>query len=164
MKISRRIVSMLIIIGICAAAVFYGVRHTRPARVVYVSSEQNISDVVAVNLPDTDASLLAWWKNNRDALRTNFNIPRPDSADGSWTIVFWNYGDGFKASNEHESPFLNPFYKETYCFDSIKSDRNCIDKDIAMMVSQSTNGAVFITTANGHYHIDRDGERIPLHK
>lgn len=140
--------------------IYLFVTQTEPVKVVYASSEQSTSDIVVDNFPLTESGRLAWWKENKRMLEEKFAIPAIDKTEEAWSITFWNYGEGFKQYTDDGGYFLNPFYKELYCFDDIADAKKCIDKDVAMIVSRSSTGKIFFTFETGYYCLDSKGEII----
>ncbi len=93
-------------------------------------------------------------------LEEKFAIPAIEKTGGAWSITFWNYGEGFKQYTDDGGYFLNPFYKELYCFDDIADAKKCIDKDVAMIVSRTSTGKILFTLESGYYCLNSQSEII----
>lgn len=160
MKHKIKIIMIFMSMTFSILLIYLFVTQTEPVKVVYASSEQSTSDIVVDNFPFTESGRLTWWKENKRMLEEKFAIPAIEKTDEAWSITFWNYGEGFKKYSDDNNYFLNPFYKELYCFDDIADPQKCINKDVAMIVSRSSTGKIFFTFETGYYCLDSKGEII----
>ncbi|WP_426447318.1 DUF943 family protein [Siccibacter colletis] len=160
LKHKLKVAIVFMIITLLTLLVYRLVLLMKPVNVAYVRSQHNASDIVVDNFPFTESGRLAWWKENKRMLEEKFAIPAIDKTEEAWSVTFWNYGEGFKQYKDDGGHFLNPFYKELYCFDDIADAKKCIDKDVAMIVSRSSTGKIFFTFEAGYYCLNSKGEII----
>ncbi|KFD22555.1 putative membrane protein [Tatumella ptyseos ATCC 33301] len=145
---SKKILFMLLLIG------FGGIGYVtwlqlRPIVIVAVHEDRHFSDILVKNFPLTDKGKINWWLENKDMLKEKYGIPKPES-DGSFTIVFWLFGDGYKETDGYDR----------LCFDDMKTKTNCIDKNRAFSVSNSKNMGISFIAHNGIYRMRGSGDII----
>jgi len=122
----------------------------RPIDIVAVHHrEYGFSSILVRDFPFTDKGKIGWWLENKDMLKGKYDIPKPEK-DGSFTITFWLFGEGYKENDGYDR----------LCFNDILPPLNCIDKDAAFSVSKSNNlGTIFITY-DGKYQIQKNGDIV----
>jgi len=59
----------------------------RPIEIDAVHKEGGHSSVLVKTFPLTDKGKIKWWLNNKDMLKSKYNIPSPDT-DGSFILSF----------------------------------------------------------------------------
>lgn len=160
LKHKLKVAIVFLIITLSTLLVYRLVLLMKPVNVVYVRSQHNTSDIVVDNFPFTESGRLAWWKENKRMLEEKFAIPAIDKTEEALSVTFWNYGEGFKQYTDDSGYFLNPFYKELYCFDDIADTKKCIDKDVAMIVSRTSTGKILFTLETGYYCLNSKDEII----
>lgn len=121
----------------------------RPVEIVAVHQEGSHSSVLVKTFPLTDKGKINWWLKNKEMLKSKYNIPEPDT-DGSFTVVFWYFGDGYKEEGKYDRR----------CFKDMKSKANCIDKDKAFTVWNSQSNVISFGVNDGEYRINDKGEMI----
>ena len=121
----------------------------RPVEIVAVHQRNDFSDVLVKSFPLTAKGKIKWWLENKEMLKSRYNTPRPDP-DGSYTISFWLFGDGYK---ERE-------YKDRLCFEDMKTEKNCIEKGMIFSVDKSKNSGIVFTANNGTYRLKKNGKVI----
>lgn len=117
----------------------------RPVEIVAVHSHNTFSDVLVKSFHFTDKGKIDWWLANRAMLKEQYNIPDPDK-DGSFSITFWLFGDGYKEEED----------EDRLCFDDMKTKKRCIEKDAVFTVSHNWYNQTFFTTYNGRYMLNSD--------
>lgn len=122
-----------------------------PVEIKAVHKEGNQSYVLVSNFPFTDKGKIRWWLEHKTRLQAKYNIPEP-SAEGSFTVVFWFFGDGYRAEGKYDR----------FCFTDMSTKNNCIDKDAALFVTESRNTGTYFSVAGGTYRLDRHGEIVEL--
>ena len=123
----------------------------RPVEIIAVHQDGNFSDVLVKNFPLTAKGKIRWWLENKEMLKSRYDIPKPASY-GSYTISFWLFGDGYK---ERE-------YKDRLCFEDMKTEKNCIEKDWLFFINESNNLGIVFTTNSGYYQLQKNGKIIEL--
>ncbi|MBD8451302.1 DUF943 family protein [Serratia rubidaea] len=121
----------------------------RPVDIVAVHQDNNYSDVLVKGFPVTDKGKIQWWFENKDNLKTQYNIPQPASY-GSFTVTFWLFGDGYQEEGKYDR----------LCFDDMPTKKNCIDKNLLMMVRYAKNTGLSFRLDGGVYRIKGNGEMI----
>ncbi|MEK0169808.1 DUF943 family protein [Pseudescherichia vulneris] len=121
----------------------------RPVEIVAVHREGSHSSVLVKTFPLTDKGKINWWLSNKEMLKNKYNIPGPD-ANGSFIVVFWYFGDGYKEEGKYDRR----------CFDDMKIKVNCIDKDKAFTVWNSQSNVISFGVNDGEYRINDKGAMI----
>ena len=79
-------------------------------------------------------------------LKQDYGIPKPASY-GSFTINFWDFGDGYKKQNKYDRR----------CFDDIKDNARCIDKNLLFSVKRiKYNQLLFIVYKGKNYRLENN--------
>ena len=123
----------------------------RPVEIVAVHSHNTFSDVLVKSFPFTDKGKIEWWLANRAMLKEQYNVPDPDK-DGSFSITFWLFGDGYKEEED----------KDRLCFNDMKTQKRCIEKDPVFTVSQNAYHRTFFTAYNGRYVLESNGKLFEI--
>ena len=84
---------------------------------------------------------------NKEMLKERYGIPKPASY-GDFSITFWLFGDGYKEEGKYDRR----------CFNDMKTNINCIEKDIVFSVSKSKNLDVVFIVEHGIYRVDKNGK------
>ena len=71
---------------------------------------------------------IKWWITNQYFLKQKYGIPRP-GREGAFTIIFWNFGEGYKETDGYDR----------LCFNDVDLPKNCIDKDSLLFVKKEKN-------------------------
>ncbi|CNI45848.1 DUF943 family protein [Yersinia pekkanenii] len=120
----------------------------RPVEVVAVHQRHHFSDVLVKDFPTTDQGKISWWLKKKEMLKSEYNIPKPASY-GNFSITFWDFSKGYK---EDEYDRL--------CFDDMKTDKNCIDKNAVFTVNNDSENRIIFTVYNGKYLLKENGEIV----
>lgn len=123
----------------------------RPVKIVAVHENGNHSYVLVRNFPYTDKGKINWWLKNKNTLKNQYKIPKP-ATYGSFTIIFWLFGDGYKEEGKYDR----------FCFEDMKGPANCIEKEAVFSVSNSTNLGIVFTVEDGRYQLKKNGEIVKL--
>lgn len=121
----------------------------RPVEIVAVHEDGNHASVLVNFFPFADKGKISWWLENKAMLKDKYSIPKPDS-EGSFTIVFWDFGDGYKEEGKYDRR----------CFDDMKTKENCIEKDAVFSVSNSRNLGTIFTVYDGKYQLKENGKVV----
>lgn len=78
----------------CALLGYFLLLSFRPVEVVAVHEDGEFSSVLVKNFPLTDRGKIDWWIKNNAILKEKYNIPKAAS-DGFFSIIFWDFGDGY---------------------------------------------------------------------
>lgn len=99
---------------------------SRQVDIIAVHEDGEFSSVLVKNFPITDKGKIEWWIKNSQKLKEKYKIPNPAN-DGFFSIVFWDFGDGYKEEGKYDRR----------CFPDMKPPKNCIEKDRIFSVSDS---------------------------
>lgn len=121
----------------------------RPVEIVAVHEDGNYSSVLVKNFPFTDKGKINWWLKNKDILKNRYGIPKPASY-GGYDVTFWNFGEGYKEEGKYDR----------LCFQDMKTDKNCIEKDAVFSVSNSVNLGTIFTMYDGEYQLKKNGDIV----
>ncbi|MBT0728184.1 DUF943 family protein [Rosenbergiella australiborealis] len=124
----------------------------RPVKIVAVNQENNYSDVLVRSFPPTDKGKIDWWLKNKDILKEKYDIPK-SSSSGYFTVVFWDFGDGYKEEGKYDR----------LCFDDMNTKVNCIEKDAVFSVDKSRNMDITFTVYDDdNYRLGQNGDIIKI--
>lgn len=123
----------------------------RPVKIIAIHQDKHFSDIMVNHFPLTNRGKIIWWQENKDILKSRYRVPEPAS-DGNFTINFWLFGEGYK--EEEDSDRL--------CFEDIKTDKHCIEKDKAFTVHNSKNTGIFFTVDDGNYRMNKEGKIVKM--
>lgn len=147
MKVKNKKTIFLLFLIVCTLLSYWLWLSLRPVKVIAVHEEGNHASVLVRNYPITDRGKINWWLENKDRLKDKYNIPKPSSS-GYFTIVFWDFGDGYKEEGKYDRR----------CFSDIKTKVNCIEKNAVFTVNKSRNFNITFKTHDGdNYHLDNRG-------
>ena len=128
----------------------YAIRiYLRPVEIVAVHEGKGFSSVLVKNFPSTDKSKISWWIRNKDALKEKYDIPKA-SSDGSFTVIFWDFGDGYKDTDGNDR----------LCFEDMQPPVNCIDKKSLMFIKNGKNTGMAFWVDDGIYRVKESGEMV----
>lgn len=82
-------------------------------------------------------------------LKNRHKVPKPDT-DGFFTVIFLNFGDGYKKEGKYDR----------LCFEDMKLPRNCIEKDKIFTVRYGRNMGLSFTTNNKIYRMQNNGKIV----
>ncbi|CAM3983556.1 hypothetical protein VA7868_03653 [Vibrio aerogenes CECT 7868] len=107
----------------------------RPVEIIDIHQDENWSDVIVNNFPVTKSEKISWWNKNKTFLHSKYSVPAPDK-NGYFHVTFWDIGSGYKADTgtDQDSDLL--------CFDDMKTNANCIEKNKVFEVLRGRNGGL----------------------
>ncbi|MDF7681589.1 DUF943 family protein [Enterobacteriaceae bacterium ESL0689] len=146
--ISKKRYYAVLLVG-CIVLAYFCWLFLRPVEIVAIHRNDNHSYVLVKNFPLTDNGKINWWLENKSRLKRKCDIPQPD-ANGFFTIVFWDFGDGYKEEGKYER----------LCFDDMPPPVNCIDKDKVFTVSNSRNLGITFLTNDNYYMLNKSGKLV----
>lgn len=121
----------------------------RTVEIVAAHENGNHSYILVKSFPFTDKGRINWWQENQDMLKNRHEVPQPDT-DGFFTVVFWDFGDGYKEEGKYDR----------LCFEDMKPPRNCIEKNKVFTVSHGRNMGLSFTTNNKIYRMKKSGKIV----
>ena len=121
----------------------------RPVNIIAVHHDGSFNSVLVDNFPVTARGKINWWLKNRDMLKRRYDIPKISSY-GSYSIVFWYFGDGYMEEGKYDR----------LCFREMKTEKNCIEKDKAFTVSDGGNSGLYFLANEGYYQLTDSGKIV----
>ena len=144
---SKMKIMILIFFPFFAILTYYFFIILRPVEIIAVHNDHGFHSVLVKNFPFSDKNKIKWWINNQYFLKQQYGIPRPDK-EGSFTIIFWNFGEGYKETDGYDR----------LCFNDVDLPKNCIDKDSLLFVKKEKNTGLEFWGDNGIYRIKENGK------
>lgn len=151
MKSKYKKITLSLAISLLSGYVFWKI--LQPVEIIAVHKDENYTSVLVKNFPLTDRWKMQWWLHNNDYLKKNYDIPEPASY-GSYTIVFWDFGEGYKEEEKYDR----------LCFADIPSAKNCIDKKKVMTIYRYNNEKPLFSFNGRRYLINDNSDIIQLKK
>ncbi len=145
MKVKNKKALSLLFIPVFVLASYLFWRSTRPVEIIAVHKDGNHASVLVKSFPFTDLGKINWWLKNKKMLKYKYDIPNP-SPNGSFTVVFWDFGEGYKDEGKYDRR----------CFNDMKTKKNCIDKNSLMFVKDSNNTGISFWVEKGLYRMKND--------
>ncbi|MFC0139955.1 DUF943 family protein [Erwinia mallotivora] len=147
---TKKIIAFITLAG-CVLAGYWLWLSLRPVEIVAVHDNDNHSYVLVRSFPPTDKGKINWWLENKSILKEKYNVPKPSSS-GSFTIIFWLFGEGYKETDGYDS----------LCFDDMPPPLNCIDKDAVFAVRQYHDDDIIFATYEGRYSLNKNNDIIKI--
>ncbi|PWW09175.1 uncharacterized protein DUF3289 [Mangrovibacter plantisponsor] len=119
----------------------------RPVDIVAVHSESDASVILVKNFPYIDKGKINWWLENKSNITSQYHLPL-SSPGNFYRVSFLDFGDGYKKLGK----------EDRICFDDMKTDVNCVDKNVIFSVDKNVDGQFFFHTYNGQYRLTAKGE------
>ena len=145
---SRKTIGILLLM-VCGLISYSLWLSFRPVDIVAVHDNGNHSYILVNSFPVTEQGRIHWWQENQDMLKSRYNVPHPDN-DGFYTVVFWDFGDGYKEEGKYDR----------LCFDDMKSAKNCIEKNKIFTITHGKNMDLSFTTNNKIYRLRENGKIV----
>ncbi|VTQ56560.1 Enterobacterial putative membrane protein (DUF943) [Campylobacter jejuni] len=109
----------------------------RKTEIIFVHHVKGDTDIVVRNFPLTQVGKIIWWENNKDNPLIKNEISDVDEY-GNYFVGIEDIGVGFITVSEARFSSWYSFAKnDLICFDEIKSERRCIEKNNLMMIHNS---------------------------
>ncbi len=147
---NKKTITLLVVAG-CVLFAYWLWLLIRPIEIVAVHNDGSHSSVLVKAFPLTNNGKIDWWLKNKELLKDKYGIPVSDS-NGSFTMVFWYFGDGYKEEGKYDRR----------CFDDMKTKVNCIEKEKAFTVTNSPNLGITFTVHDGVYQLQKNGDIIKI--
>ncbi|MFE8103909.1 DUF943 family protein [Brenneria goodwinii] len=124
-----RLLVALIFVALSGVACYLFLNN-RAVNVIAVHYDGNTAQVLVDRLPFTDSARINWWQHSQGQIRKKYNIPNGE--EGPFFITIYDFGDGYKEEGK----------EDRRCFSDVKPPRNCIDKNILMMIRRTRDGNI----------------------
>ncbi|MBS0910789.1 DUF943 family protein [Tatumella sp. JGM118] len=153
MKMKKKKAIALFFLAGCMLPGYWIWLSLRPVEIIAVHHRgNNFSAILVQNPPITDKGKINWWMENKATFKEKYNVPNP-AEDGSFSVTVWLFGDGYKEEGKYDR----------FCFNDMKTKKNCIEKDAVFTVTHSKNrGTVFTVYDGDNYRLARNGDIIKV--
>jgi len=121
---------LIIIIAVLALGFFF-VNKSASVEVMAVDKTPNTVLIAVKGLPYSVKTKLSWWLDNKSLLSSQYKLDFTELNEQP-SVYIYDFGNGFKKEE----------MKDRLCFNSVSPPNNCIDKNIAMVISQRRNGEI----------------------
>ncbi|MBU9846343.1 DUF943 family protein [Rahnella ecdela] len=105
----------------------------REPEIIYVHEDEDSTVIIVRNFPITQWGKIYWWENNKDMMNAKYQLPRVDAA-GNYYVSILDGSDGFKKVTEANLYWFSFEHTDLYCFNEIKSEDRCIEKNFLMQI------------------------------
>lgn len=104
----------------------------RDPKVTVINSyyDGSTARVIVDALPFTESAKIEWWQHNQDQIRRKYHIPA--GTQGPFLITIYAFGEGYQEEVK----------EDRLCFPNVEPPRNCIDKNILMMIWRTREGGI----------------------
>ncbi len=148
-KNKKNLCALLLIGSVLLGYFFWLSRH--PVEIISVHQRNNYSDILVRNFPFTEKGKINWWLENRDMLKAKYSIPKPAS-DGFYTIIFWDFGDGYKEEGKYDR----------LCFSDMNTTKNCIEKEKYMTIYKIKNDEPLFSFDGNRYFLNENNKIVKM--
>lgn len=128
-----------------ALLIFYYVFITVPVKIIAIHKDNYAPVVVVDRLPLSDAKKIAWWRDESKNILANEDDAQIHNRALNYYI--YRFGEGYQESGK----------KDRLCFDDMKEPKNCLDKDILMIVRYRKNGDIQFDIDDDTYILRQSG-------
>ncbi|WBF45681.1 DUF943 family protein [Serratia rubidaea] len=152
MRKGKKVIYTLTLVGVSLLGYFFW-HSMQPVEIIAIHQRDNYSDVLVNHFPFTDKGKINWWLDNKEILKEKYDIPKPDS-DGFFTIIFWDFGDGYKEAGKYDR----------MCFEDMKEKENCIEKNVFFIAENDRDNDMLFVGDGGRYLMKKNGQIIKLRR
>lgn len=124
----RKLVFFSLIVILCIIGYLFTEKPN--VSVIGAHYDGSTAQVIVNKSPLTHSDKMNWWKKNQNEIFKKYNIPTGDKMP--FLIVIYAFGDGYQEEDK----------EDRLCFSDIKPPKNCIDKNILMMIWRTRDGGV----------------------
>lgn len=139
--------SILVIIIALLALGFFFVNKPASVEVMAVDNTPNTVLIAVKGLPYSAKSKLSWWLDNKSLLSSQYKLDFTEPNEQP-SVYIYDFGDGFKKEE----------MKDRLCFNNVSPPNNCIDKNIAMVISKLRNGETKLAIDDDVFIQDKNGK------
>ncbi|WP_312121160.1 DUF943 family protein [Kosakonia cowanii] len=128
-----------------ALLIFYYVFITVPVKIIAIHKDNYAPVVVVDRLPLSDAKKITWWRDESKNILANEDDAQIHNRALNYYI--YRFGEGYQESGK----------EDRLCFDDMKEPKNCLDKDILMIVRYRKNGDIQFDIDDDAYILRQSG-------
>lgn len=134
---------------VAAGIATYFYLNNRPTHIIAVHQNEFVASVLVDRLPLSDSKRIAWWLRNKETISTQYHITSIHER-GAKSVYIYAFGEGYLPEED----------KDRLCFEDMPGPKNCIDKNILMMVLRTRDGAQKFIFDDAVYVKGRDGKLV----
>ena len=128
-----------------ALLIFYYVFITVSVKIIAIHKDNYAPVVVVDQLPLSDAKKIAWWRDESKNILANEDDAQIHNRALNYYI--YRFDEGYQELGK----------KDRLCFDDMKAPKNCLDKDILMIVRYRKNGDIQFDIDDDAYILRQSG-------
>lgn len=141
--------SIFVIVIAALALWFFFVKKPASVEVMALDKTPNTVLIAVKGLPFSTKSKLSWWLDNKSLLVSQYKLDFTEPHEQP-SVYIYDFSDGFKKEE----------MTDRLCFDSVSPPNNCIDKNIAMVISQLRNGEIKLAIGDDVFIQDKSGKIV----
>lgn len=134
---------MLWVISMATAIILLLFYSNQKVKVIAGFQNKWTATVIVDHLPLTNTGKIKWRQEHHHRIVMQYHL-QPDNPRGYLSYYIYAFAEGYKA-NENE---------DRLCFNALPPPKNCIDKNLLMVISRDRNGNTQITIGNNVYSLD----------
>ncbi|WP_034915576.1 DUF943 family protein [Erwinia sp. 9145] len=123
--------------------------NNRSVKIIAVHHNANTVDVLVEQFPISHTAQIKWWRKNKNITLRDNNILTYEKGGPRYITIF-AFGEGYQELGK----------KDRLCFDHLPRPKNCIDKDILMMISTNREGKEIYEFDYSAYMINDKGKIV----
>ncbi|WP_034949379.1 DUF943 family protein [Erwinia oleae] len=139
---------IFIMMGILLYSVCLWLDH-RKVKVVAAFHGDYTAQILVDNFPFSEKEKINWWIKNGAEIRKKYRFPA-NKVKGVEYITIFDFDEGYKELGK----------KDRLCFDEILPPKNCIDKNILMMIGPNLEGETVFKFDHSAWVVDKNGKLI----
>lgn len=119
----------------------------RSIKVIDAHQNTTHAEILVDRLPISTSASIDWWIKNKSAIYSKYKI-LPSDAGGPRYITIFGFGEGYQELGR----------EDRLCFADMAPPKNCIDKDILMLINRTRNGDTQFRRHENTYLMTQDGK------
>lgn len=144
-------ISMFLLVLIATGVYIY--LNVRTVKVNDAHQNTTHAQILVDRLPLSTSASIDWWLKNKSAIYSKYRI-LPSDAGGPRYITIFAFGEGYQELGR----------EDRLCFADMKPPKNCIDKDILMLINRTRYGDTEFRRHGNAYLMTQDGKIIEVSK
>lgn len=128
----------------------------RDVKVIDAHHDQYTAQILVDHLPLSTSASIDWWVKNQAEILSRYKILPKESGGPAFLSVF-SFGKGYQDDGYKDR-------EDRLCFADMKPPKNCIDKDIIMLIYRTRNGDTQFRRHENTYLMTQDGKITEVSK
>lgn len=117
-----------LVLLVLSGFVVYSLSGDNAVAVMGAHYDGSTARILVNRLPFTESAKIDWWTHNQRKIREKCHIP--SGHGGPFLITVYAFGEGYKEEKN----------EDRLCFNDITPPKNCIDKNILMLIWRTRDG------------------------